>query len=128
MEQGRSRHHAGEDALDCVDAYIRLEITERAVGENQPNVKTNQRATAPEEKAHKTPNRTVFLDPVAIIDPNQGKVLDIVKYFEQCNTDENACHDVVAVPPKRNARDEKHELYRMGSLPADPHPDKISHK
>src|SRR5205814_8427446 len=21
MEQGRSRHHAGEDALDCVDAY-----------------------------------------------------------------------------------------------------------
>src|SRR5207249_7196751 len=43
MEQGRSRHHAGEHALDRFDAYTRLEITERAVGENQSDVKTNER-------------------------------------------------------------------------------------
>src|SRR5207244_6102984 len=73
MEQGRSGHHSGEHALDRFDAYTGLEITERAVGENQSDVKTNERATAPEEEAHKASDRTVFLDPAAIIDPNQRK-------------------------------------------------------
>src|SRR5437899_9576290 len=34
-------------------------------------------------------------------------------------------HDVIAIPPKRYARDEKHELHRAWSLSAHPRPDVI---
>src|SRR5207244_11199773 len=97
-------------------------------GEDQAHVKTDHRATAPEHETHKPADRTICLNPFAIIDPNQREVLDIVKYFEQRNADENARHDVVAVPPKRDARDEKRQLYRIWALPTDPHPDKICQK
>src|SRR5207253_8111073 len=128
MEQRRSGHHTSEHAFDCVDADVRFEIAQGHVGEDQAHIKTNQRATAPEYKTHKTADRAICLNPFAIVNPNQGEVLDIVKYFEQGNADENAGHDVVAVPPKRNTRDKEHQLYRTWSLPADPHPDKICQK
>src|SRR5437867_2895535 len=128
MEQHRSGHHTGEHAFDCIDADIRFEITQRPVGEDQADVKTDQRATAPEHEPHKPADRAVCLNPFAIIDPNQREVLDVVKCFEQRNADENARHDVVAVPPKGDARDEKHQLYWIWPLPADPHPDKICQK
>src|SRR6266496_201907 len=128
MEQRRSRHHTGEYSFDYVDVDIRLEVTQRSVGKDQPHVQTDQRATAPEHEVHKPADRTVRLNSFAIIDPNQREVLDIVKDFEQRNPNENACDDVVTVPPKRNARDEKHQLYWTWSLPANPHPDKICQK
>src|SRR5207248_2901657 len=112
MQEGGSGHHPGKYAFDYVDPDARLEIAQRPVGENQAHVKTNQRATAPEHETHKPADRAVCLDPFPIVNPNQREVLDIVKYFEQCDADENACHDVVAVPPKGNAGDEKHQLDR----------------
>jgi len=128
MEQRRSGHHTSEHAFDCFDADTRLEIAEGPISEDQPHIKADQRATTPEHEAHKPADRAVGLNPFAIIDPDQREVLDIVKYFEQCNADENARHDIVAVPPKSNARDEKHQLYRIWPLPGDPHTDKVCQK
>ena len=105
MQEGGSGHHTGKYAFDDVDPDIRLEIAERPVGKDQADVNSNQRATASEHKTHKPADRAVRLNPFTIIDPNQREVLDIVKHFEQCNANQNACHDVVAVPPKRNAGD-----------------------
>ena len=125
MQERRRGHHTSENAFDYIDSDTRLVITQCPVGKDQAHVKTDQRATASEDETHKPADRAVCLNPFAIINPNQREVLDVVKYFEQRNADENARHDVVAVPPKRNARDEKHQLYGAWPLPADPHPDKI---
>src|SRR5947209_2534036 len=128
MQERGSGYHTGKYAFHDVDPDTRLEIAERPVGKDQADVNSNQRATAPEHETHKPADRAVCLNPFTIINPNQREVLHIVKYFEQRNANENAGHDVVAVPPKRNARDEKDELYRIWSLSADPHPDKICQK
>ncbi len=128
MQERGSGHHTCKYAFDYVDPNIRLEIAERPVGKDQADVNSNQRATAPEHETHKPTDRAVCLNPLTIVDPNQREVLDIVKHFEQCNANQNACHDVVAVPPKRNAGDKKHQLDRAWSLPAAPHPDKICQK
>src|SRR5262249_39583241 len=125
MEQRRCSHHTGENAFDGLDADTRFEIAERSVGEDQPNIKTNQRATAPEHETHESADRAVRLDSLTIINPNQREILDIVKDFEQRHADENAGYDVIAVPPKRYARDEKHELHRTCSVSPNPCPDVI---
>src|SRR5207245_11680372 len=128
MQRRHRLPHRVENALNRVDSDTRFEITQCPIGEDQAHVKTDQRATASEHEAHEPADRAVCLNPSTIINPNQREVLHIVKYFEQRNANENAGHDVVAVPPKRNARDEKDELYRIWSLPGDPHPDKICQK
>src|SRR5206468_10342649 len=107
---------------------MRLEITQGPVGQDQTHVKADERAAAPEQETHEAADRAICLHALAIIDPNQREILDIVKYFEQRNANKNACHDVVAVPPKRNAGDKKDQLYRTWSLPAGPHPNKICQK
>ena len=54
--------------------------------------------------------------------------LYIMKYLEQRNANQNARHDVIAVPPKRNTRDQQHQFHRTGPLSAAPHPNKICQK
>ena len=110
MQERGSGHHPGKYAFEYVGPDTRLEIAQRPVGENQAHVKTNQRTTAPEHETHKPADRAVCLNPFPIINPNQREILDIVKDFEQRDTYQNARHDVVAVPPERNAGDEKHQL------------------
>src|SRR5438105_15746742 len=97
-------------------------------GGDRTKRRTHERATAREHETHKPADGTVCLNPFTIVEPNQREVLDIVKYFEQCNANENTGHDVVAIPPERNAGDEKDQLYRAWSLPADPQPDEICQK
>ena len=77
---------------------------------------------------HEPANRAVGLDPFAIINPNQREILDVVKDFEQRNADQNARHDVIAVPPERYARDQEHQLHWTWSLSANPRPDVICKK
>ena len=128
MEECRCSHDAGKNIFNGVDADIRFGQTQPTVGEHQAYVHSHKRATAPEHKAHEPTDRAVALDSFPIINPDERKVLHIMKYLEQRNANQNACHDVIAVPPKRNARDQQHQFHRTRPLTAAPHPNKIGQK
>ena len=128
MQERGGRDHAGEQTLDRFNAKMRIEISQRTVSEDQTDVETDERAAPPENKSHEAADRAVFFDTVAIVNPNKRKVLHIVKHFEQRDAHENANDDVVAVPPKRNARHEQRKFHRVWPLAARPHPDKIRQK
>src|SRR4029077_12139131 len=98
-----SCHHAGENAFDGVNSEMRIDEGKRAVGKDEADIKANQRAAPSEHESHESANVAVFLDAVAIVDPDERQVLHVVKHFEQRNTDENVCDKVIAVPPKRDA-------------------------
>src|SRR6266403_5063156 len=118
MEQCRRGHHSGENTFNRFDADIRFRQTQPTVGEHQANINAYQRATPPENKTHKPTDRAIALYPFTIVNPDKREVLHIVEYFEQCDADKNARYDIVAVPPKGNARDEKDQLYGTWSASA----------
>src|SRR5438105_10963587 len=107
---------------------MRLVITMRTISEEQPDIKTHQGAATAEHESHETADGSVALDSLAIVNPDQRQVLHVVKHFKQRDAHEHAGHDVIAIPPKRNARDEKHEFHRARPFPAAPHPNKIRQK
>ena len=125
MEQRRSGNNAGKNALDCVDLQLRIKIGERAVGKNQAEIKTDERAAASKNKTHKSADILVFFDPVAVVNPNQREVLHVVKNLKQRNTDEQIGDAVIAIPPKADARDQQREFYRVSSLGMLPTPSEI---
>ena len=125
MQQCRRGHHPGEDTFNDIDANIRLGQTQSTIGEHQAYINADQRATAPEHETHKPADGSVALDAFTIINPNEREVLHIVEHFEQGDTDENAGYDVIAVPPKGNTRNKKHQLYRTWAPPLHPRPDEI---
>ena len=128
MEECRCSHDAGKNIFNGVDADIRFGQTQPTVGEHQPYVHSHKRATAPKHKAHEPTDRAVALDSFPIINPDERKVLHIMKYLEQRNANQNARHDLIAVPPERNACDEQHQFHRTRPLTAAPHPKKIREK
>src|SRR5207248_9145425 len=105
-----------------------IEISERAVGKNEAEIESNKRTTATENEAHESADVLILFDAVAIINPDQRKVLHVVKDFEQRDPDEKVRNEVVAVPPKADAGDQQHELDRIRSLRLRRHPDKIRHE
>src|SRR6266487_1992965 len=125
MKQGRRSHYAGENTFNGFDADIRLGQTQPTVREHQAYIDAYECATAPEDKTHKPADRAIALDPFTVVNPDKRKVLHVVKHFEQCDADKNAGYDIVAVPPKGNARDKKDELNRTRPLPLYPHPDEV---
>src|SRR2546423_9840137 len=102
-----------------------IEITNRAVGKNETHIEPNKRTTAPKHETHETADRTVFLDAVPIINPDDRQVLRIVKDLEQCDAGKNVRDAVVTVPPKHDARCEECELDRIMPSAGDPHSDII---
>ena len=62
----------------------------------------------------------VFLNPIAVVDPDQREVLHVVKNFEQRNSDENVCYEVIALRPKRDARNQ--QSYLNGIRPFSDYP------
>src|SRR5438067_9687853 len=128
MEQGRSGDDAGEDAFDCVDLELGVKIGKRAVGKNQTEIKTNKRAAASKHKTHKSADAFVFLDPVAIINPNQREVLHIVENLKQGDANEQIGNSIIAIPPKGDARNEQGQFYWISSLPMSPTPNKVTDK
>src|SRR5215510_1870746 len=89
MQQCGSGHHAGKDAFDRVDPEMRIDEGKRAVGENESDIKSNQRSAPSEDEPHKSANVPVFLDTVAIVNPDERQVLHVVENFEQRDPDEN---------------------------------------
>ena len=84
---------------------MRVEIRKRAVGENQADIEPNQRAAPPKYKAHEAADVAVLLHTIAVVNPDQREVLHVVKNFEQRNAHQNVRDQIIAVPPKRYARD-----------------------
>src|ERR1700736_3308440 len=103
MEQTGRGHQPVQRPLYGVDLNF-LQQCQRPVSQNKTDVEADESATPPEYEPHESADGAVFLDSVAIVDPNQGKVLNIVEHLEQCDPGKDICNAVVAVPPKCNAR------------------------
>src|SRR6266496_4298146 len=128
MEQGGSGDYAGEDAFDDVYSEMRIEIRERAIGENQADIEPHQRAAASKHKAHESADVAVFFHAVAIVDPDQREVLHVVENFVQRKANKNVCHQIVAVPPKRDAGDQQSYLHGIRPFAYDPHAAEMDEK
>ena len=48
--------------------------------------------------------------------------------FEQRNTYENIRDKIIAVPPKRDARNKQSQFHGIGPVPYDPHPSEVQDK
>ena len=66
-----------------------IEVTNRAISENKTDIKPNQGTAPAKYEPHEPTDGTVFLDAVAIVNPNQRQVLHVVKHFEQRNPNED---------------------------------------
>src|SRR5947208_15188463 len=75
MQQTGRSHYSGQHALDRLDLKAGIEIGERAVGENEPDVEPDQGTAAPENKPHESADAAVFFNPVAVINPDERKIL-----------------------------------------------------
>ena len=126
MEQRRSGNDAGKNAFDGVDLQLRVKVGERAVGKYQTEIKTDERPAASKNKTHKSADAFVFLDPVAIVNPNQGEVLHVVENLKQRDANEQIRNYVITIPPEADARDQQCEFYWIRSLGMFPTPDKIT--
>ncbi len=122
MEQRGRGDHTGEDAFNGLYPEMGIEITERAIGKDQPDIKPNERTAPSKDEAHESTDVTVLLHSIAVVDPDKREVLHVVEDFEQRNTYKNVRDEIIAVPPKRDARDEQSNLHGIGSLPYDPQP------
>src|SRR5437867_11525451 len=125
MEQPRSRDDAGKQARQIFYSHVRIEITDRAVGKNQPDIKPDQRPAPAKNKTHESADGAVFLDAVPVVNPNDREVLHVVKNFEERDAGENIGDAVVAIPPERDAGKKERDLHRILSTTRDPHPNKV---
>src|SRR5205085_4623713 len=98
-------HHPSQHFRHRVHPDVAVQITDRAVGENKPDVESDECAASSKDKPHETANGAVFLDSVAVVNPYQGEVLDVVKNFEERDAGENVGHAIIAIPPKCDAGD-----------------------
>src|SRR5580765_5839518 len=70
MEQRRRSDHSGQNPFHDIDADTRLVVTERTIGEDQPDIDAHQCSTAAEHEPHETADRSVALDSFAIVNPD----------------------------------------------------------
>src|SRR5438128_1464516 len=125
MKQRGRRDYTSEDAFDRFYSEMGIEISKRAVGENQADVQSDERAASSKNKAHESADSAVFLHAVAIVDPDEREILHVVENFEERNANKNVRDAVIAVPPKGNGRDQQRRLYRVRPLAQVPHPAKM---
>jgi len=125
MKKTRCCHHAGQHALHSFDLKLGIEIRERTIRKNEPDVQSDQRTASSKNKAHKTTDGTVLFHTAAIINPDQREVLHIVIDFEQGDARQNVGDAVIAIPPESDGRGQQRQLYRIGTFPFRPHPGKI---
>ena len=62
---------------------------ERAIGEDEADVDADQGTAAAKNKPHEAAHRPVLFHTVAIVDPDERKVLHVVENFEERNPGEN---------------------------------------
>ena len=61
---------------------MRIDVRDRAVGQNEAHIKSDQRTAPSEHESHEPANVAVFLDTIAVIDPNERQVLHVVENFK----------------------------------------------
>src|SRR5947207_730722 len=82
MQQSGRGNNARENAFDRVHSDMRIDVRNRAVGQNEAHIKSDQRTAPSKHESHKPANVAVFRDTIAIIDQNQREVLHIVQNFK----------------------------------------------
>ena len=82
MQQRGSGYYAREDPFDRVHSDMRIDVRNRAVGQNEAHIKSDQRTAPSEHESHEPANVAVFLDTIAVIDPNERQVLHVVENFK----------------------------------------------
>ncbi|PYJ77069.1 MAG: hypothetical protein DME69_11715 [Verrucomicrobia bacterium] len=125
MKQRGCGDYASEDAFDRFDPEMGIEISKRAVSENQADVQSDERAASSENKTHEPTDIAVLLHAVAIVDPDEREILHVVEDFEERNANKNVRDAVIAVPPKGNGRHQQRRLYWVWPLAQVPHPAKM---
>src|SRR6266700_407680 len=125
MKQRGCGDYASEDAFDRFDPEMGIEISKRAVSENQADVQSDERAASSENKTLESADSAVLLHAVAIVDPDEREILHVVEDFEERNANKNVRDAVIAVPPKGNGRHQQRRLYRVRPLAQVPHPAKM---
>ena len=128
MQQRGSSHHAGKDALNSVHADMRIDVRYGAIGQNEAYVESHKRTAPSKHETHESADVAVFLNPIAVIDPHKRQVLHVVKNFEQGNSNENVRYEIIAVPPKRDARDQQSYLHRIRPFSDYPKPTEMRDK
>ena len=128
MKQRRRSDDSGEDAFNGLYSEMGIEIRERAIGENQADVQSNERAAPPKDKAHESADVAILLHPIAVVDPDEREVLHVVEDLEQRDADKNVRDEIIAVPPKGDAGNEQSKLHGVRSLPYDPQATEMQQK
>ena len=103
MEQRGRCDHASEDAFNSFYPKMRIKITERAIGEDQPDIEPDERAAPSKDEAHESADVAILLHTIAVVYPDEREVLHVVEDFEQCDTYKNIRDEIIAVPPKGDA-------------------------
>src|ERR1044072_3168456 len=107
---------------------MRIEITDRAISKDQANIEAHQRAAPSEHEAHESADVAILLHPIPVVDPDKREVLHVMENFKQRNADQDICDKVIAVPPKRDARNKQSQLHSIGPVHEDPHPCEVQYK
>src|ERR1043166_847262 len=97
--------------LDGLDGCARSGQRDRSIGEDKPDIHADERSASPKHETHEASDAFVALHAGAVINPDDGQVLDVVKHLEKCDAHKNVLDAVVAVPPKNNAAEKQGELH-----------------
>ena len=126
MQKSRRCHDTREHARDGVHSNVGIQIADRAISHDQPDIESDQRSAPAKDETHESADGTVFLHPVPIVDPNNRKVLRVVKNLEERDAGQNIRDAVIAIPPKRDAAGKQRQLHRILARPGHPHSNVIS--
>src|SRR6516162_6633503 len=84
MEHSGGGYDSGQDPLHCINFdETGIDEGKRTVGKDQANIKADERPAAAENETHEATDRSIFLNPTAIVNPDNREVLHIVKHLEE---------------------------------------------
>src|SRR2546423_9128552 len=120
MEQSRCGDDANENMFDGLNGDTGRRQGDRAVGQNQADIYTDERAATPENETHEPADALIAFDSGAIIDPDNREILHVVENFKERNPDEDVLHAVIAVPPKSDTADQQRDFDGADNAPLGP--------
>src|SRR5262249_10823002 len=103
MQEGGRRYKPEEHMLNSLSVDPLREQFDVPVGKHHANVQADHGPASPEQKPHERTNLTSLVHTLAIVDPDNGEVLHVVKYFEQSNADYNVGDSYHCIPPEAEA-------------------------
>src|SRR5256714_2106599 len=120
MEKSRCGDDANENMFDGLNGDTGRRQGDRAVGQNQADIDTDERAATPENETHEPADALIAFHPGAIVDPDNREILHVVENFKERNPDEDVLHAVIAVPPKSDTADQQRDFDGADNAPLGP--------